>query len=156
MLMREFPLPMKRVKDIRNLITQNASIVKEDDPILKVAEEIVSDPKTRSVYVVDKKNKLVGIIPVIELVQYLYYEYIPQEYILYRFPVILSSEATAKDIMLPPLYVHDDEEISSALVKMFKNNLKELPVVDEEMHVVGDLNILELIIAWIESVKNAN
>ena len=147
---------MKRVKDIRNLITQEAAIVKEDDLLLKVAEEIVKDPKTRAVYVVDKNDKLVGIIPVIELVQYLYYEYIPQEYILYRFPVILSSEATAGDIMLPPIYVHDNEHISDALIKMFKNNLKELPVVDDEMHVIGDLNILELIVAWIESVKNAD
>ncbi len=147
---------MKRVKDIRNLITQEASIVKEDDPLLKVAQEIVRDPKTRAVYVVNNENKLVGIIPVIELVQYLYYEYIPQEYILYRFPVILSTEATAKDIMLPPIYVHDHEDISQALIKMFKNNLKELPVVDDNMHVIGDLNILELIIAWIERVKNAD
>ena len=147
---------MKRVKDIRNLITQEASVVKEDDPLLKVAQEIVRDPKTRAVYVVNNENKLVGIIPVIELVQYLYYEYIPQEYILYRFPVILSTEATAKDIMLPPIYVHDHEDISQALIKMFKNNLKELPVVDDNMHVIGDLNILELIIAWIERVKNAD
>ncbi len=147
---------MKRVKDIRNLITQEASIVKEDDPLLKVAEEIVRDPKTRAVYVVNNENKLVGIIPVIELVQYLYYEYIPQEYVLYRFPVLLSTEATAKDIMLPPIYVHDHEDISQALIKMFKNNLKELPVVDDDMQVIGDLNILELIIAWIERVKNAD
>lgn len=145
-----------RVKDIRNLITQEASIVREDDTILKVAEEMVRDPKTRTVYVVNKENKLVGVIPVIELVQYLYSAYIPQEYILYRFPVLLSGTPKAKDIMLPPVYVHDDENITSAFIKMFKNNLKELPVVDEEMHVIGDLNILEMIIAWIESVKNAN
>ena len=92
----------------------------------------------------------------IELVQYLYSEYIPQEYILYRFPVLLSGTPKAKDIMLPPVYVHDDEDITSAFIKMFKNNLKELPVVDEEMHVIGDLNILEMIISWIESVKNAD
>jgi len=145
-----------KVKDIRNFVTQEASIVGEDDDLLKIAEEMVSDPKTRTVYVVNKENKLVGVIPVIELVQYLYSEYIPQEYMLYRFPVLLSGTPKAKDIMLPPVYVHDDEDITSAFIKMFKNNLKELPVVDEEMHVIGDLNILEMIISWIESVKNAD
>ena len=145
-----------KVKDIRNFVTQEASIVGEDDDLLKIAEEMVSDPKTRTVYVVNKENKLVGVIPVIELVQYLYSEYIPQEYMLYRFPVLLSDTPKAKDIMLPPVYVHDDEDITSAFIKMFKNNLKELPVVDEEMHVIGDLNILEMIISWIESVKNAD
>ncbi len=149
---------MKKVKvrDIRNLITQDASIVTEEDELQRVAEEIVRDPKTRAVYVVDKKQRLVGIIPVVELVQYLYSEYIPQEYILYRFPILLSGNPRAKDIMLPPVYVHDDESITSAFIKMFKNNLKELPVVDKEMHIIGDLNILEMIVAWLESVKNAD
>ena len=145
-----------KVRDIRNLITHQASIVHRDDSLLKVAKKIVEDPKTRAVYVVDNNEKLVGIIPVIELVQYLYSEYIPQEYILYRFPILLSGKPRAGDIMLPPVYVHDDEKITDAFIKMFKNNLKELPVVDENMHIIGDLNILEMIVAWIESVENAD
>ncbi len=149
---------MKRlkVKNIRTMITQEASVVDEDANLIDVAEAIVDDPKTRAVYVINKEKKLVGIIPVIELVQYLYYDSIPQEYILYRFPVLLSSEPKAKDIMLPPVWVKDDESITSAFVKMFKNNLKELPVVDDEMHVIGDLNILELIRAWVEVNKYAH
>ena len=149
---------MKRlkVKNIRKMITQEASVVDEDTSLIDVAEAIVEDPKTRAVYVLNKEKKLVGIIPVIELVQYLYYENIPQEYVLYRFPMLLSTEPTARDIMLPPVWVKDDEDITSAFVKMFKNNLKELPVVDNEMHVIGDLNILELIKAWIEVNKHAH
>ncbi len=145
-----------RVRDIRTLVTREPSIVHENDPLLRVAEAIVKDPKTRAVYVLDKNDKLTGIIPVLELVQYLYAEYIPQEYILYRFPILLSSEPTAADIMLPPVYVYDEDNITDAFVKMFQNNLKELPVVNRNMHVIGDLNILELILAWIKSVKNAD
>ena len=145
-----------RVRDIRTLVTREPSVVHENDSLLKVAESIVEDPKTRAVYVLNKSNELVGIIPVVELVQYLYAEYIPQEYILYRFPILLSSKPTAMDIMLPPVYVHDEDDITDAFVKMFKNNLKELPVVDKDLHVIGDLNILELILAWIKSVKNAD
>ena len=148
---------MKKIKvsSIRNLITQNASIVGEEDSLLKVAEEIVGDPRTRSVYVVDRNGSLKGIIPVIELIQYLYYNYIPKEYIFYRFPLALSGESNAKDIMLPPVYVYDKDSITDALKKMFKNNLKEIPVVDDNMKIIGDLNILELISAWIEVYKNA-
>ena len=47
-----------KVKDIRNFVTQEASIVGEDEDLLKIAEEMVSDPKTRTVYVVNKENKL--------------------------------------------------------------------------------------------------
>ncbi|RLF46236.1 MAG: CBS domain-containing protein [Thermoplasmata archaeon] len=144
-----------RVSNIRNLITRDASVVREDDSLLKVAEEIVRDPRTRSVYVVDKSGKLMGIIPVIELIQYLYYEHIPQEYIFYHFPLALSGEPVAKDIMLSPVYVHDTDSVTDALKKMFKNNLEEIPVVDGDMKIIGDLNILELISAWIEVSKNA-
>jgi len=145
-----------RVGNIRNLITKEASIVHEDDTLLRVAEEIVRDPKTRTVYVVNDEGKLVGLIPVLELVQYLYSDSIPMEYIMYRFPLALSSEPRAKDIMLPPVYVRDDESLKSAFIKMFKNGLRELPVVDEDMHVIGDLNILELIAAWVEMNRHAS
>lgn len=144
-----------RVGDIRKSITQNPTIAYETDSLVKVAEKIVEDPKTRAVYVLNSQDELVGIIPVIELIQYIYYEYIPTEYITYRFPLALSCEPKANDIMLPPVYVKDDDPIKIAFRKMFKENLKELPVVDDNMHVIGDLNILELIVAWLEMNKHA-
>jgi len=144
-----------KVKNIKNLITQQVSVAHEDDNLLEVAEKIIEDPKTRSVYILDDRERLVGIIPVIELVQYLYCKYIPEEYISYHFPLKLSGEPKARDIMLPPVYVRDDDTLEVAFKKMFKNSLEELPVVDENMHVIGDLNILELIRAWVEVNKHA-
>jgi len=148
---------MERIKEknIKDLITQQVSVVHENDDLLKVAEKIIEDPKTRSVYVLDDKERLVGVIPVIELVQYLYCKYIPEEYLSYHFPLKLSGEPKARDIMLPPVYVRDDDNLEVAFKKMLKNNLEELPVVDENMHVTGDLNILELIRAWVEVNKHA-
>ena len=144
-----------KVKNIKDLITQQVSVVHENDDLLKVAEKIIEDPKTRSVYVLDDKERFVGVIPVIELVQYLYCKYIPEEYLSYHFPLKLSGEPKARDIMLPPVYVRDDDNLEVAFKKMLKNNLEELPVVDENMHVTGDLNILELIRAWVEVNKHA-
>ncbi|ADD08135.1 CBS domain-containing protein [Candidatus Aciduliprofundum boonei] len=147
---------MKKVRDIRNLITPNASVVYENASLSKIAEEMIKDPKTTAVYVIDENKKLKGVIPLDELIQYIYYEYIPQDYIMYHFPLVLSNDATAQDIMLPPVYVKDTDTITDAFKKMFKNRMKEVPVVDEDMHVIGDLNMLELIMAWLSSVKNAD
>ncbi len=142
---------MKRVKvsDIRSLITKEASVVHPEDPLTRVAEEIVRDPKTRSVYVVDDEGKLLGIITVNLLIQFLYYPYIPVDLISYELPFLLSREPKAGDIMQPPVWARDDESITDVLVKMFKHGLQELPVVDEEMRVIGDLNVLEFIDAWL-------
>ncbi len=147
---------MKKVRDIRNLITPNASVVYENASLSKIAEEMIKDPKTTAVYVIDENKKLKGVIPLDELIQYIYYEYIPEDFIMYHFPLVLSNDATAQDIMLPPVYVKDTDTITDAFKKMFKNRMKEVPVVDEDMHVIGDLNMLELIMAWLSSVKNAD
>ncbi len=138
-----------KVKSVRTLITKNASTVKKDADAMTIAKAIVKDPKTRSVYVVDSDNKLLGIIPVINFAQYLFYEYVPDEFLYYK-AVMPVEEITAEDIMLPPVYVKEEDSLDTAFQKMFSENLKELPVVDDEMHVIGDLNILELVIAWIK------
>jgi len=138
------------VERVMSLVTKEASIVGEDSSLVEIAEKILEDPKTRTVYVVNSKGKLVGIIPVMELIQYLYAKYIPEEYKLYRIPMRVSVGSVAKDIMLPPVWVKKEESITSALRKMFKHGVQELPVVNEEMEIIGDLNILELINAWVE------
>ncbi len=138
-----------KVKSVRSLITKSASTVKKDADAMTIAKAIVKDPKTRSVYVVDSDNKLLGIIPVINFTQYLFYEYVPDEFLYYK-AIMPIEEITAEDIMLPPVYVKEEDTLDTAFQKMFSENLKELPVVDDEMHVIGDLNILELVIAWIK------
>lgn len=64
----------------------------------------------------------------------------------------------ATDIMTPPSYVKDDEHLKSAFRMMFENKLKELPVVNEDLKVIGDLNMLEILTAWIkkESDKSSS
>ncbi len=138
-----------KVKFVRKLITQEASTVRRDAGAMEIAKAIVADPKTRSVYVVDSDNKLLGIIPVINFTQYLFYEYVPDEFLYYK-AIKPLEDITAEDIMLPPVYVKENDDLRLAFQKMFSENLKELPVVDDEMHVIGDLNILELVTAWIE------
>ncbi len=138
-----------KVKFVRKLITQEASTVRRDAGAMEIAKAIVADPKTRSVYVVDSDNKFLGIIPVINFTQYLFYEYVPDEFLYYK-AIKPLEDITAEDIMLPPVYVKENDDLRLAFQKMFSENLKELPVVDDEMHVIGDLNILELVTAWIE------
>ena len=142
---------MKRitVKSVRNLITKTASIVRKEAGPMEIAKAIVKDPKTRSVYVIDSDRKLLGIIPVINFTEYLFYEYVPDQFLYYK-AIKPLEEITAEDIMLPPTYVKESNGLDVAFQKMFSENLKELPVVDDEMHVIGDLNILELVAAWIK------
>ncbi|NPA74824.1 MAG: CBS domain-containing protein [Euryarchaeota archaeon] len=134
-----------RVGDVRTLITKKATTVSEDAPVSEVARKLIEDPKTHTVYVIDSSERLVGIIPLTEILQYLYYEDIPVEFITYSFPLMYSKDVRARDIMLPPICVKDSDTLTDAFRTMFENKLMELPVVDSDMHVIGDLNGLELI-----------
>ena len=149
-----------RVDDINNLISKKAATVRESANIFEIAEAMIEDPKTRSVYVVDGKNRLKGIIPVIYFVKVIFHEYVPDEYLYFKvmkpieFDMIQSLDTlNASDIMLNPIFVKSNESLKTAFQRMFSSELKEIPVVDEEMKVVGDLNILEMIEAWLEMNK---
>ena len=136
------------VKYVHKLITEEVSCILEDADVMTIAKEIVKDPKTSSVYVINRDSKLLGIIPVANFAEYLFYEYIPDDLLYYKAVKPLEL-VTAGDIMLPPVYVKETDTLDIAFQKMYREGLKELPVVDDEMHVIGDLNILEIITAWI-------
>ncbi len=149
-----------RVDDIRNLISRNATTVLEDAGVFDIAKAMISDPTTRTVYVVDKNNKLKGLIPVIYFVKVIFHEYVPDEYLYFKvmkpieFNMIESLESvTAADIMISPIFVKPEESLKTAFQRMFSSSLKEIPVVDDNMKVIGDLNVLELIDAWLELNK---
>ncbi len=140
-----------RVKDIMDLVTTKAAIVREDAPLNDVLREMVKDPKTQSVYVVDKDGRLSGIITLNIALQYLYSDHIPPRYLEFNVSVIEGSKVVARDIMLPPVYVRSEEPASEAFVKMFENHLQEIPVVDENMKIIGDVHGLELIARKLKS-----
>ncbi len=133
------------VKDIMNLITQEFAVVRKEASLSEVLREMLRDPKTQSVYVVNEKDELVGIITLDIALQYLYGQYIPPEYLQFDISLLQGTGVKAEDIMAPPVYVKEDETLKDAFVKMFRYHLNELPVVDETNHVIGDLHALELI-----------
>ena len=45
-------------------------------------------------------------------------------------------------------YVKDDETIEKAFNILFQNNAGELPVVDDKLRLIGDLNVIELLVLW--------
>ena len=138
------------VKDVMRIITKKAATVREDSTLKSVLKEMVKDPKTQNVYVVNEKNQLTGIITINIALQYLYSDYIPPRYLEFDTTLLAGENTIAKDIMLPAVYVKENDKIQDAFVKMFQYHLYEIPVVDDEMHITGDLHAMELIVKRIE------
>lgn len=122
--------------------------VYEDDSISEVLKKMVLHEEERLVYVLNRDEKLKGVISMGKLVRHLFNEevapengFTPSANILHY----LTAE-TAKDIMdTDVISCTKEESLESATTKMLSKHVKKIiPVVDEEMHVVDTLNIISL------------
>jgi len=58
----------------------------------------------------------------------------------------------ARDMMVPPIYVKEKNTIKDAFILMMQNDLEEILVVDDDLRVIGDLNMLEILKLWAQKV----
>ena len=132
------------VKSIRSKISRRAALVFEEVSIEKVVQVILRDPKTRCVYTIDEKGKLTGIITVTTLAKYALCSAVPHP--LWNFRTIdFVAEHLAGTISTDPVFVHDEDNLETAFQTMFNHDLEELPVVDDNGKVIGNLDMLELL-----------
>ena len=139
------------VSEVYKIFTKKPALVSEETSIEDVINELLKDPASRSVYVVNKDNKLSGIITTTVLLKTTHFlkgkQTLRKEDSLNAYKII--SAKYAKDIAHPPVFVYEDTDIIDALEKMIDENIQELPIINREKKVIGDLNCLELLkILW--------
>ncbi len=139
---------MLYVKDIMNLITKKPALVGENTSLKDIANRMIEDPKTKTIYVVGNEGRLLGIITIDSLLIYLYRNYIPAQYMDFKLPIAFDGKPVAQDIMREPIYVRGEDTLKTAFEKMFLYRIWELPVVDGEGKVIGDLDSTELVAVW--------
>ncbi len=144
-----------KVGEIRKLITLEPAVVVENEQIENVIKIFIDNPIIRAVYVVDKKRQLVGIITMRDILKKISIDfssmasiYSDSSFSSYK---IASSrnKKNATDLMDPEFYyVTDNDPIEKAFNLLFSNNAGEIPVVDKTEKLIGDLNIIELLVLW--------
>ena len=147
--MIEEKLSKIKVKDIKNLVIENATILTLEATLDELLEKIVEDPRSRHVYVVDNNEKLVGSVRLNQVVQYLF----PTITLLQTSDtnnlsdfLLFSDASCIKDIMTePPNFVYEDTTISEMIEIMTKEKINELPILNSNQNIVGEVNILEVI-----------
>ncbi|MBK8480597.1 MAG: chloride channel protein [Proteobacteria bacterium] len=63
--------------------------------------------------------------------------------------------AVAADIMQPPVYVHEDDDLRRATERLVSNGLREIPVVDRARTVIGFLDEAELAKSYLQAALRA-
>ena len=139
------------VREVEHLLDIGPTVVHVGDELLTVARQAFARPQTRILSVVDDQERLVGVIPVLRIVEGVVARAAPEE--LMAGVVDLESAGrfgreigarVCRDLMSPPVALHVDSTVADAFHAMKEHHYSGLPVVDDGRHVIGYIDLLEL------------
>jgi CBS domain-containing protein len=143
-------------KLVRELMVRKVVKLHEEDPIYQAVEKIAADRETMLACVVDRDDKLKGIITPREVLKTVEV----REFETFRYPFFEGAEILglltskyAKDMMSAPISVREDDEVEKAINIMLDYGFFEVPVVDKEGRVLGEINYFNIIVGSIEYLK---
>jgi CBS domain-containing protein len=147
-----------RIEEADRLLSMGPVVVRFDESLRQIAEKAVENTGCRVIAVVDADDRLTGVIPVRVLVNDIFLKIVPEEFL----GEILDIEGalkyaehvgarTASDIQLSPVSVHRDETLRDAFRRMHDAKLNGLPIVDDNRHVVGYVDQLEMLLVWVRT-----
>jgi CBS domain-containing protein len=146
------------VADADRLLTAEPVVVAATDSLEAIANRAAANPNCRVISVVNDEDRLVGLVPVRMLVNDIFLKIVPEEFLGEIADLDAALEyaqhiaaRTAADVMLDPISVRPHQTVRTAFELMHHNRMNGLPIVDDESHVIGYLDMLELLLVWIRS-----
>lgn len=128
------------------------AIVEPDDSLAEVATKMLNHPSTHVACVINEEGRLCGIVRLEAIVNDLFMRLMPEEFLheLSELKEALEfadhlKHRTAADAMEEPVIIHPGDTIRSAFHRMHDLKLPGLPVVDDSHHVIGYVNLLEML-----------
>lgn len=150
--------PIEKIKAIMGL---EPTIVSPEASLNEVAQAMLAHPNVHVASVVAEDGRLVGLLSLKTLADDLFFHILPEEFIAESKDIekmMAFAEKTriltAGDAMAPPVWVKHSETVKKAFKRMHDNGLTGLPVVDDRYHVIGHINLLELLALCLEVKEN--
>ena len=147
------------IKEVRNKITEPLIIPKETY-FEEIADLFLTNKTNRTAYIVDQNKKLLGYLTLKKLVKKLLIDMLDSNFYVkngYENYYSLSKFGTAKTVAelmeTDSIGVTDNDKLDLAVKIMYKFEVQELPVINAKNEVIGDLNILEIVLGWKEINK---
>ncbi|MCK5487787.1 MAG: CBS domain-containing protein, partial [Desulfobacterales bacterium] len=141
--------PVEEVIAVMNL---KPTIVSLDMPLDEIAQAMLTHPRVHVACVVADDGRLVGLIHLRALADDIFFHIMPEEFLSEITDLDEAMEfanrshmRTAADAMQDPVWVKQGETVKHAFKRMHEYDLAGLPVVNDLYHVVGYINLLELL-----------
>jgi CBS domain-containing protein len=139
------------VEEVAQILDLQPTLVDPETTLDEVARAMLAHPRVHVVSVVNIEGRLLGILDLRTLADDLFFHIMPEEFlseVTDLDDVLLFAERsgmrTAADAMREPLWVKRGETVQDAFKRMHEHGLPGLPMVDDRYHVVGYINLLEL------------
>lgn len=134
------------VGDVYELIVKRPTTVARDAKISKIIEGMLENTVSRKVYVIDEEGMLLGMVNTDTILRLIGYRTGVRDkgaLSFYRFLRDTLKQDIA-DLVTPTRFVTKDDRLVEALEIMIKDHVNDLPVVDAEGRLIGELVSLEL------------
>jgi CBS domain-containing protein len=148
------------VSALREILSWPPIVVQARQSLMETVEAVVAKPNDVDVAcVVNQQERLVGLLPLQNLVDDLFATLEPAEFLSLTDKDQVMEYAkqtgvhTAGDAMIPAVWVTDADKISVAFTKMHDNKLSGIPIVNDRYEVTGYINLQELLAFYIRSQK---
>jgi CBS domain-containing protein len=152
--------PVEEVVDILHL---EPTIVSPDTPLDKAAQVMLTHPNVHVACVVAENGKLVGLLGLRALADNIFFHILPEEFLSEINDLDKAMEyakrsriRTVADSMRDPVWVKQGETVKDAFKRMHEHSLTGLPVVDRQYHIVGYINLLELLAICLKREEEGN
>jgi CBS domain-containing protein len=130
------------------------------EDLLVLLRRSVEQPATRLIGVVDADGRLVGVIPILRLVESVVARVSPESLLadiadiadVARFGHAVEAR-TAGDAMLGPAAIAGSAPIGEAFKVMHQRHLSALYVVDDDNRPTGYLDLLELAVLYVDALE---
>ena len=150
------------VREALEKVGGRGCVVSAGDDLVAVSESLADSPGVHTVAVVDDQGRLVGVIPMRLLVDELFLDVAPEEFLVglreiedvEEFGRIIRAR-TAGELMEAPAYVTMDDTVREAFTRMHERKLEGLPIVDEGLQVAGYLDRLQLVRLWLKKHRRS-
>lgn len=137
-----------RVGDIYQLIVGKPATINMKQNLKDAVESMIHSTRSQKIYVVNDKNQLVGTVTletILRQIGYIYGVRKPGVMSFFQFLREILMETVTEFMEKNPVKVTKDDKILDALKLMVTYHLNDLPVVDENNIIIGELNGVEIL-----------
>lgn len=141
------------VADVWELVVDKPSTIGPDAPLVELLEKTVEDTRTRHIYVVDEENLLLGVVRMTTVTELLFPlpalgAVMSDPYLFHR--INLGGQTVREVMNQKPRTIHSDSGLQDLARILIQEKITELPVVDTSNRLLGQVNMYEIIKAYLQ------